>query len=234
MGLAPFSPPCEGGVRGGGPGTTSHKVFPCSLPLSRFAFLSRGGKNRFRFPRLPPHPPCPPFARGGKGSLARDVIPSRAIKTRVSKPSLQCGQDQLCSMPGSDLAERVALAGVLLPRKACGDHAALVSELVGLARVEPTPREDLAAQCPDSRRAVCVLAMILASLCEGGGEWLARVIVFVDPLDESVRGQILLQRHAQGDRCVVEGRERRHRGNEAGSQGRYEVRGVERSRQHGA
>src|SRR5271157_5142409 len=62
-------------------------------------------------------------------------------------------QHQKCGS-GSDLAERVALAGVLLPRKLGGDHAALVSELVGLARVEPTPREDLAAQCPDSRRAV--------------------------------------------------------------------------------
>src|SRR5271157_956446 len=99
--VAPFSPPCEGGVRGGGPGSTSHKVFPCSLPLSPFASLSRGGKNRFRFARLPHHPPYPPFARGGKGSLARDVIPSRATKTRVSKPSLQLGQHQLCSMPGS-------------------------------------------------------------------------------------------------------------------------------------
>src|SRR5208282_4431204 len=102
-------------------------------PSQSFPSLSRGEKNRFRFPRLPPHPPCPPFARGGKGSLARDVIPWRAIKTRVSKPSLQLGQHQLCSMPGSDLAERVALAGVLLSRKLGGDHAALMSELVGLA-----------------------------------------------------------------------------------------------------
>ncbi len=61
--LRPFPPPCEGGVRGGGPGTTSHKVFPCSLPLSPFASLSRGEKNGFRFSRLPHHPPCPPFAR---------------------------------------------------------------------------------------------------------------------------------------------------------------------------
>jgi hypothetical protein len=42
----------------------------------------------------------PPFARGGKGSLARDVIPSRATKTRVSKPSLQLGQHQLFTGPG--------------------------------------------------------------------------------------------------------------------------------------
>ena len=40
-------------------------------------------------------PPCPPFARGGKGTLARDVIPSRATKTRVSKSSLQLCQHQL-------------------------------------------------------------------------------------------------------------------------------------------
>ncbi len=98
--VAPFSPPCEGGVRGGGRGTTGHKVVPCSLPLSPFASLTRGEKNRFRFPRLPQHPPCPPFARGGKGSLARDVIPSRATKTRVSKSSLQLCQDQRFTGPG--------------------------------------------------------------------------------------------------------------------------------------
>ena len=100
-----FPPPCEGGVRGGGPGTTSHKVFPRSLPYSPFASLSRGEKNRSRCPRLPQHPPYPPFARGGfngapfarggKGSLAGDVIPSRATKTRVSKSSLQLGHRRL-------------------------------------------------------------------------------------------------------------------------------------------
>src|SRR5271157_5536474 len=48
-------------------------------------------------------PPAPPFARGGKGSLARNLIPSRAIKTRVSKPSLQLGQHRLFTGPGSPL-----------------------------------------------------------------------------------------------------------------------------------
>src|SRR5271157_3127205 len=93
--VAPFPPLAKGGVRGGGPGTTSHKVFPCSLPLSRFASLSRGEKNRFRFPRLPHHPPCPPLRKGGKGiarsqphSIARNkntrletVPPARATPT---------------------------------------------------------------------------------------------------------------------------------------------------------
>ncbi len=37
---------------------------------------------------------------GGKGSLARDVIPSRATKTRVSNSSLQLGQHQLFTGPG--------------------------------------------------------------------------------------------------------------------------------------
>ncbi len=45
-------------------------------------------------------PPDPPFARGGKGSLAHDVIPSRATKTRVSKSSPQLSQDQLFTGPG--------------------------------------------------------------------------------------------------------------------------------------
>src|SRR5271157_6137019 len=99
--LRTFPPLAKGGLGGAGPGTTSHKVFPCSLPLSPFASLSRGQKNRFRFPRLSHHPPCPPFARGGKGSLAHDVIPSRATKTRVSTSSLQLCQHQLFTGPPS-------------------------------------------------------------------------------------------------------------------------------------
>src|SRR5271165_5977116 len=57
----------------------------------------------FRFPRLPHHPPCPPFARGGKGSLARHVIPSCATKTSVSKSSLQVCQHQL--LPAQPIAD---------------------------------------------------------------------------------------------------------------------------------
>src|SRR5208283_5968887 len=87
--VAPFSPPCEGGVRGGGPGTTSHKVFPCSLPLSPFASFSRGEKNRFRFPRLPHHPPYPPFAREGKGSLATSFHPAQQnTRLEIVPPTL--------------------------------------------------------------------------------------------------------------------------------------------------
>ncbi len=44
---------------------------------------------------------------GGKGSLARNVIPSRATKTRVSKPSLQLGQHQLFTGPGRARPERL-------------------------------------------------------------------------------------------------------------------------------
>ena len=66
-------PPLRRGGRGGGPGTTSHRRFPRSLPLSPFASLSRGEKNRSRPSRLLHHPPYPPFARGGKG-IACDVV----------------------------------------------------------------------------------------------------------------------------------------------------------------
>src|SRR5208337_5441922 len=68
-GGSPFFPPLRRGGRGGGYGTTSHTRFPRSLLLSPFASLSRGEKNRSRPSRLPHHPPYPPFARGGKGSL---------------------------------------------------------------------------------------------------------------------------------------------------------------------
>src|SRR5271157_5428716 len=44
-------------------------------------------------------PPDPPFARGGKGWVARAVVESRATKTRVSIPSLQYGQHQLFTGP---------------------------------------------------------------------------------------------------------------------------------------
>ena len=81
---------CQG--RRGGSGTTSHKVFPCSLPLSPFASLSRGERNCFRFPRLPPHPPGPPFARGGRRigrsrrrSISRNLAQQKhAFRNRLS------------------------------------------------------------------------------------------------------------------------------------------------------
>src|SRR5271166_6449517 len=48
-----------------------------------------------------PAPPGPPFARVGKGSVARAVVRSRATKTLVAKPSLQYGQHQLLTGPTS-------------------------------------------------------------------------------------------------------------------------------------
>src|SRR5208337_506723 len=82
-----------------------------------FASLSRGEKNRFRFPRLPHHPPCPPFARGGKGSLAREVIPSRATRTRVSKSSFQLSQHQLFTGPPLSCDLRLNRAGFFMQNK---------------------------------------------------------------------------------------------------------------------
>jgi len=93
--VARFSPPCEGGAGGvvpakPGPGTRFRGGWtPRNCRLGRRCWL------------CPVHPPDPPFARGGKGSLARAVIRSRATKTRVSKPSLQHGQHQLFTGPDS-------------------------------------------------------------------------------------------------------------------------------------
>src|SRR5271157_2206199 len=94
-----FFPPLRRGGRGGGPGTISHKVFPCSLLFQRIRSWPltlillhpsrEAGRVVFDFQGSRPTPPGPPFARGGKGSVARAVVRLRATKTRVSKPSLQ-------------------------------------------------------------------------------------------------------------------------------------------------
>jgi len=79
-------------------------------PGTRFrgGWTPRGHPPKGRVRRLvrrcwlcPLHPPDHPSPRGGKGSLARAVIPSRATKTRLSKPSLQHGQHQLFTGPAS-------------------------------------------------------------------------------------------------------------------------------------
>ncbi len=63
------SPPCEGGVRGGGPGgTLAWYAVPQSLaPAENTASDEAAGYAL-------PTPPDPPFARGGKGGLARAAI----------------------------------------------------------------------------------------------------------------------------------------------------------------
>ncbi len=86
--LRRFPPVAKGGGRGGCPGTTSHKVFPCSLPLSPFASLSRGEKNRFRFPRRPHHPPCPPSQGGERDrTLATSFHPAQQKHVSRNRPS---------------------------------------------------------------------------------------------------------------------------------------------------
>src|SRR5271166_1678626 len=101
-GVAVFPPLAKGGLGGVVPARpvtrSSH-----ALSLSVLSHPSREARRivfAFQGSRIPP--PGPPFARGGKGSLARNVIPSRATKTRVSKPPLQLGQRQLLTGPVED------------------------------------------------------------------------------------------------------------------------------------
>ncbi len=85
--VAPFSPPCEGGAGGDGPGTTSYKVFPCSLPLSsqpsrearRIVFDVQG----FRIT-----PPAPPSQGGERDrSLATSFHRAQEKHASRSRPS---------------------------------------------------------------------------------------------------------------------------------------------------
>ena len=76
--------------------------------------------------------------------------------------------------------------------------------------------------------------MVLAALCQGGRQLLARVLILIDSLDESIRWIVLLERHFQRDGSVVQGRQCCYGGNEAGSERCYVSRWCERSGQHGA
>src|SRR5208283_5384079 len=94
--LRPFPPLAKGGLGGVVPARpvtrSSH-----ALSLSPFASLSRGEKNRSRFPRLPHHPPLPPLRKGGKGiARSRRHSIARNKNTRLetvpparSRPTLQ-------------------------------------------------------------------------------------------------------------------------------------------------
>jgi hypothetical protein len=99
--LCHFPPLAKGGLGGVVPArpvtTASHALY-----LSVLSHPSSEARRSFSISKAPSSPPLPPFARGGKGSLARNVIPSRATKTRVSKPSLQLGQHPLFTDPGED------------------------------------------------------------------------------------------------------------------------------------
>src|SRR5271157_6183113 len=82
-----YFPPLAKGGQGGWSRHDQSQGLSHALSLSVLSHPSREARRivlDFQGYRITP--PDPPFARGGKGSLARDVIPSRATKTRVSIP----------------------------------------------------------------------------------------------------------------------------------------------------
>src|SRR5271157_1763394 len=97
----------------GGEGGWSRHDQPQALPTlsSSQSFritLARREESVSTF-KAPASPPLPPLRKGGKGIVAplrrgkallpHDVTPSRATKTRDSKPSLQYGQHRLFITP---------------------------------------------------------------------------------------------------------------------------------------
>ena len=92
--ITPPAPPSQGGERDRSLATPFHRAQQKHASQNR---PSSSVNTNFSSPH-----PCPPFARGGKGSFARDVISSRTTKTRVSKSSLQLSQHQLFTGPLGD------------------------------------------------------------------------------------------------------------------------------------
>src|SRR5271157_1770200 len=99
----------------GGEGGWSRHDQPQALPTlsSSQSFritLARREESVSTF-KAPASPPLPPLRKGGKGIVAplrrgkallpHDVTPSRATKTRDSKPSLQYGEHRLFITPAS-------------------------------------------------------------------------------------------------------------------------------------
>src|SRR5271157_2641447 len=88
--LRPFPPLAKGGLGGVVPARpvtrSSH-----ALSLSPFASLSRGEKNRSRFPRRPHHPPLPPLRKGGKGiarSRRHSIARNKNTRLEIVLPAL--------------------------------------------------------------------------------------------------------------------------------------------------
>jgi hypothetical protein len=110
-----LSPPCEGGGRGGGPGTISHSAFKAKGGRS-WRYQLRGVQSQWvkaswfvnaNFARTVPDsslttPPGPPFTRGGKcfdhGRFVRNRVPNCSL-TSPPAPPLQQGGDVLRSWP---------------------------------------------------------------------------------------------------------------------------------------
>jgi len=103
-----FSPPCEGGVRGGGLGTTSHKVFARSLSQSIRIPLDRREEPFSTYKASASPPPTPPSQGGerdrcrlrrGKALLPHLITPSGVTERHVSRSPLQLSQTRLFNGP---------------------------------------------------------------------------------------------------------------------------------------
>ena len=89
-------PPLRRGGRAGWSRHGQSQRLPMLSPVSVLSHSAREARESFSICQgFRITAPCPPFARGGKGSVARDVVRSRATRTRVSKPPFQYGQHQL-------------------------------------------------------------------------------------------------------------------------------------------
>ncbi len=101
-------PPLRRGGRGGGPGTTSHKVFPMLSPSQSFRIPLARREEPFSLSKAPASPPLPPLRKGGKGiarsrrhSIQRnrnaclEIVPPAQSTPTFHRPSLGASHDRL-------------------------------------------------------------------------------------------------------------------------------------------
>ena len=88
--VAPFSPPCEGGVRGGWSRHDQSQGLPMLSPSQSFRIPLARREVSFPISKAPASPPLPPLRKGGKGiarSRRRSIARNKNTRLETVPPA---------------------------------------------------------------------------------------------------------------------------------------------------